>query len=99
MASWDVLGVYPESTNKEGSYRDPDVVAAVAAYNKAVRDARNAARQEKEQQRDAVAGTPAAAGNALPAVVVPAGSQLTPAQKAVVVTAVPGVLVAVPASG
>jgi hypothetical protein len=99
MASWDVLGVYPESTTQEGSYRDPDVVAALSGYNKAVRDARDAAGQQEEEQRDAVAGTPAAAGTAQPEVVVPAGPQLTPAQRAVVVTAVPGVLVAVPAFG
>lgn len=42
MASWDVLGVYPESTNKEGSYRDSDIIAAAQAYNTAVRAARNA---------------------------------------------------------
>jgi hypothetical protein len=39
MASWDVLGVYPESTNSEGSYKDEDILAAAQAYNKAVRAA------------------------------------------------------------
>ncbi len=32
-ASWDVLGVYPESTTAEGSYADARVVQAVAAHN------------------------------------------------------------------
>jgi hypothetical protein len=44
MASWDVLGVYPESTNGEGSYRDVEIVSAVAAYNKAVRAAAESAK-------------------------------------------------------
>eukprot|EP00775_Hariotina_reticulata_P013864 gene13864-13986_t len=37
MASWDVLGIYPESTiPNQGSYRDPQIAEAIAAYNKAV---------------------------------------------------------------
>lgn len=44
MASWDVLGVYPESTNGEGSYRDVEIVNAMAAYNKAVRAAQEGSR-------------------------------------------------------
>lgn len=31
--SWDVLGIYPESTNAQGSYRDPAVVDMVRAHN------------------------------------------------------------------
>ncbi|GFR46031.1 hypothetical protein Agub_g7304 [Astrephomene gubernaculifera] len=33
MGSWDVLGIYTESTTEEGSYRDPAVVAAVRQHN------------------------------------------------------------------
>lgn len=37
MASWDVLGIYPESTTpSQGSYRDPQMAEAIAAYNKGV---------------------------------------------------------------
>lgn len=36
-ASWDVQGVYPESTTEgQGSYRDPVVVAMIEAHNAAV---------------------------------------------------------------
>lgn len=31
--SWDVLGVYPESTTSQGSYRDPAVLAMVQDHN------------------------------------------------------------------
>lgn len=55
MASWDVLGVYPESTTSEGSYRDPDVLAALAAYNTAVRQVKNAQQPEQEEQQRTVA--------------------------------------------
>ncbi|GIL64350.1 hypothetical protein Vafri_18320, partial [Volvox africanus] len=33
MGSWDVLGIYPESTTPQGTYRDPTVVKAVQAHN------------------------------------------------------------------
>ncbi|KAG2424504.1 hypothetical protein HYH02_015174 [Chlamydomonas schloesseri] len=33
MGSWDVLGIYPESTTPTGSYRDPALVKAVNAHN------------------------------------------------------------------
>lgn len=36
QASWDVLGIYPESTTSSGSYRDPVIADAVANYNRAV---------------------------------------------------------------
>ena len=35
-ASWDVQGIYPESTTGDGSYRDPVVVAMIEAHNAAV---------------------------------------------------------------
>lgn len=31
--SWDVLGIYPESTTPSGSFRDPQLVQAVTAHN------------------------------------------------------------------
>lgn len=37
LASWDVLGVYPESTTAEGSYYDAAVGALVRRHNAAVR--------------------------------------------------------------
>ncbi|PNW74409.1 hypothetical protein CHLRE_13g607400v5 [Chlamydomonas reinhardtii] len=33
MGSWDVLGIYPESTTPSGSFRDPQLVQAVTAHN------------------------------------------------------------------
>ncbi|WIA33971.1 hypothetical protein OEZ86_007066 [Tetradesmus obliquus] len=36
MASWDVLGVYPESITSSGSYRDPAIAGAIASYNRQV---------------------------------------------------------------
>lgn len=43
MASWDVLGIHPESYEAPGAagggYRDAAVVAAAARYNSAVRQA------------------------------------------------------------
>ncbi|KAF8057099.1 hypothetical protein HT031_006108 [Scenedesmus sp. PABB004] len=36
MASWDVLGVHPESSSDRGSYRDPVIADAVATYNRRV---------------------------------------------------------------
>ncbi|EFJ48011.1 hypothetical protein VOLCADRAFT_91598 [Volvox carteri f. nagariensis] len=33
MGSWDVLGIYPESTTPQGSYRDATVVQAVQTHN------------------------------------------------------------------
>ncbi|KXZ42868.1 hypothetical protein GPECTOR_113g280 [Gonium pectorale] len=38
MASWDVLGIYPESTNSYGSYRDPTVADMVVQHNRRVRE-------------------------------------------------------------
>jgi hypothetical protein len=35
-ASWDVQGIYPESTTGDGSYRDGEVVSMIEAHNKAV---------------------------------------------------------------
>ncbi|GFH11981.1 uncharacterized protein HaLaN_07588 [Haematococcus lacustris] len=35
-ASWDVLGIYPESTSGSGSFRDDTVVGMVRAHNKAI---------------------------------------------------------------
>jgi len=35
-ASWDVQGIYPESTTGDGSYRDPVVVSMIEAHNGAV---------------------------------------------------------------
>ncbi|KXZ41591.1 hypothetical protein GPECTOR_376g168 [Gonium pectorale] len=43
MGSWDVLGIYPESTTPAGSYRDPAVVAAVKRHNDAIVAATTAA--------------------------------------------------------
>lgn len=37
LASWDVLGVYPESTDAEGSYHDPVIGSIIQAHNKAMR--------------------------------------------------------------
>lgn len=36
MASWDVLGIYPESTTAQGSYRDPVNADAIKKYNRGV---------------------------------------------------------------
>ena len=33
LASWDVLGVYPESTTREGSYKEPAIVEMVQQHN------------------------------------------------------------------
>jgi hypothetical protein len=52
MASWDILGVYPESTNGEGSYRDVEIVNAVAAYNKAVRAVQEGAKPADSNNSD-----------------------------------------------
>ncbi|KAJ9517676.1 hypothetical protein QJQ45_025138 [Haematococcus lacustris] len=35
-ASWDVLGIYPESTSSSGSFRDETVVGMIRAHNKAI---------------------------------------------------------------
>ena len=32
-ASWDVQGIYPESSSGDGSYRDPVVVAMIEKHN------------------------------------------------------------------
>lgn len=39
LASWDVLGVYPESSTAEGSYYDAQIAAAIRAHNERVRGA------------------------------------------------------------
>jgi len=31
--SWDVQGIYPESTTTDGSYRDPTLVPLISAHN------------------------------------------------------------------
>ena len=31
--SWDVQGLYPESTTSEGSYRDPETVKLISDHN------------------------------------------------------------------
>lgn len=36
MASWDVFGIYPDSSSGSGSYRDLNIVKKIAAYNTAV---------------------------------------------------------------
>lgn len=36
MASWDVLGIYPDSSSDAGSFRDLSVVRKIAGYNTAV---------------------------------------------------------------
>lgn len=84
MASWDVLGVYPESTNSQGSYRDDDIVAAVQAYNTAVRAAR--------------AGQQQPAAGELPDVPAPAAVR-APSQQRVVIAGPGGVRVVPAASG
>jgi len=37
MNSWDVLGMYPESTSPEGSYRDDYIFNRIRQHNLAVR--------------------------------------------------------------
>lgn len=69
MASWDVLGIYPESTTDQGSYMDPEILAAVQTYNSAVRAAKikdmspdkveTATENEDPATRDASAAEPA----------------------------------------
>lgn len=34
--SWDVQGLYPESTTSEGSYRDPETVKLISDHNQRV---------------------------------------------------------------
>lgn len=36
MASWDVYGIYPESSSNAGTYRDLDVVRKIAGHNTAI---------------------------------------------------------------
>ncbi len=40
MASWDMFGVYPDSTTSEGTYRDFSLIPEIAAHNVAVIGAR-----------------------------------------------------------
>ena len=37
MNSWDVLGIYPESTTAEGTYRDDEILSKVQQHNSAIR--------------------------------------------------------------
>ena len=83
MASWDVLGVYPEASTSQGSYRDQDVLAAVAAYNTAVRAAKladpagdtAAAASLTAATRDAPTTAAAAEGGVRVVVGAPTGGQ------------------------
>lgn len=83
MASWDVLGVYPESTNSRGSYRDDDVVAAVQAYNTAVRAARDGQQQQPAARELPEVPAPAAVRAPSPprrvAIAGPGGVRVVPA--------------------
>jgi hypothetical protein len=36
MSSWDIFGIYPDSTSPAGSFRDLTIVKQVAHYNAAV---------------------------------------------------------------
>ncbi|PNH07449.1 hypothetical protein TSOC_006094 [Tetrabaena socialis] len=47
MGSWDVLGIYRESTTKAGSFRDPKVAEAVKRHNNQVVAVREAASKSK----------------------------------------------------
>ncbi|KAG1675444.1 hypothetical protein FOA52_001743 [Chlamydomonas sp. UWO 241] len=38
LASWDVLGIYPESTTSEGSYRDEVIASQVTEHNRRARE-------------------------------------------------------------
>jgi hypothetical protein len=37
LASWDIQGIYPESSTEEGSYRDEAVCALITQHNRLVR--------------------------------------------------------------
>jgi len=103
MASWDVLGIYPESTTNQGSYMDPEILAAVQAYNSAVRAAKDkdmssnhdktATESEDPATRDASAAEPA--DSSPPAASSPAAS----GRARVVVMGPAGAQQALPASG
>ena len=46
LASWDVQGVYPESTTPEGSYKDAKVAGLIRRHNQGVRAQGLAAAQQ-----------------------------------------------------
>ncbi|KAG2493204.1 hypothetical protein HYH03_008624 [Edaphochlamys debaryana] len=58
MGSWDVLGIYPESTMPEGTYKDPQVVDSVRRHNAAAAAAVEQRRQAAMQQAQQSAPSP-----------------------------------------
>eukprot|EP00879_Flechtneria_rotunda_P011737 GHRR01012258.1.p1 GENE.GHRR01012258.1~~GHRR01012258.1.p1 ORF type:complete len:433 (+),score=130.19 GHRR01012258.1:664-1962(+) len=58
MASWDVLGIYPESTSASGSFRDDKIADGIKKYNLAVLRAQGSG----SRSGDNISGSQPAAG-------------------------------------
>jgi hypothetical protein len=73
MNSWDVLGIYPESTSAQGTYEDPAIVDMVTQHNLRMRGQVPQPGDSGGAPAAAVGGAPVAAGGVGVPVVAPAG--------------------------